>query len=146
MSKFKVGDKVTLNADSPWVGSGTNNPVGVIGVVDEVRERGTLNIHVEWPFGGNSYSSSDLTLVDTKAIERQALSDAMDLCAKYEVKRFCSSKGMQWAVGKASGITLSRSGVLDKLFPQKTPEQLEIGEVEGKLRVLADQLKELKER
>jgi hypothetical protein len=133
MYKFKVGDKVRFKDGRAWA------TTGLVEFTIKTIGGGMFTIE-EHPFSSRPH------LIELVLPERQALSDAMDLCVKYEVKRFCSSQGIQWAVGETSGITLSRSGVLDKLFPTKTPEQLEIEEVEGKLRVLADQLAILKER
>ena len=148
MYKFKVGDKVTLNADSKWANNGRHNPVGVVGTVDDIDQLG-LGLHVKWPNGSNSYNSADLTLVETietTATKRQALSDAMDLVRDYKVGVNVGGGTKCFYHGSSHALAGQRDKVLDKLFPTKTPEQLEIEVVEGKLRVLAYQLAILKER
>ena len=150
MSKFKIGDKVTLNADSRWASGNPKNPIGVVGTVYGVNRGGDLDVHVQWPDGSNGYASADLTLADTTD-QRQALSDAIYLLAKHRVivtGGQASGDSPPWfkygTLGCGHG---SRDALLDRLLPPaKTADQLEIEEVEGKLRVLADQLAKLKER
>jgi len=85
-------------------------------------------------------------LADTTT-ERQALSDAIALVQKYKIGVNVANDRV-WSY-RVFGHSNNRTVVelLDKLFPPaKTADQLEIEEVEGKLRVLADQLAKLKER
>lgn len=140
---WKVGDKVELRPDSEWASKYPSNPVGVVGVVDEVRRAWPLDVHVQWPGGQNSYASKDLLPAKS---ERQELSDALDLCNRYNVSTpLDGTSHYNYIAGQTGPFTNEQ--VLDTIFPPaKTAEQLEIEEVEGKLRVLADQLAKLKER
>ncbi len=63
MSKFKLGDEVTLREDSEWNCEeySSGNPFGVKGVVQEIREGDPMNIVLVWDNGcTNTYSDKDL--------------------------------------------------------------------------------------
>lgn len=66
MTVFKVGDKVQQSEASNYRWRTPTNPVGVTGVVVEVRTSyGNFKYRVEWPGGNfNSYEESDLELVE----------------------------------------------------------------------------------
>jgi len=107
----------------------------------------------EFKIGGDVFTieedcnTSRLEHIELVVDERQALSDAIALVQGYKI----GVNGSNDKVGSYSvfGHSNTRTVVelLDKLFPPaKTADQLEIEEVEGKLRVLADQLAKLKER
>ena len=138
MYKFKVGDKVRFKDGHTWDRSGFVEFTikTIVGDVFTIEE---------------AYFTSRTALIELVLPERQALSDAMDLCAKYEVRvgEPVYDQGVEqqyWHASRKGMGRYTKESVLDVVFPAKTPEQLEIEEVEGKLRVLADQLKELKER
>ena len=148
MYKFKVGDKVTLNADSEWASLPRTNPVGVVGTIYDVERPGRLDVHVEWPEGSNSYDSADLTLVgtiETTATKRQALSDAIDLMEEHNVRRYVNvGLGGTLAVGDPLSGYLTQDELLDKLFPLETPTQKKLKELEAQQRELANQMEELR--
>ena len=144
MYKFKVGDKVTLNADSKWADGSDHNPVGVVGTIDDVEGFGCLDVHVEWPDCANSYDSADLTLVETTATKRQALSDAMDLVRDYKVGVNVGGGTQCFYHGSSHALAGQRDKVLDKLFPLETPAQKKLKELEAQQRELANQMEELR--
>ena len=78
---------------------------------------------------------------------REAVSDAIDLLDKYKVGKYLNKRFSNgdycWSIGVAH---TSKQGLLDQLFPVKTPQQLEIKKVELKMRVLADRLKTLNDK
>ena len=145
MYKFKVGDKVTLNADSKWADGSDHNPVGVVGTIDDVEGFGCLDVHVEWPDCANSYDSADLTLVETTATKRQALSDAIDLIRKCDVRRYTNSfREETLRVGEYYSKVVTQEEVLNQLFPLETPAQKKLKELEAQQRELANQMEELR--
>jgi hypothetical protein len=143
--EFKIGDKVTLNADSEWASEHRTNPVGVVGTVDGVNRGGTLDVYVQWPDGSNGYASADLTLADTTD-ERQALSDAMDLCVDHGVRVGNLAAGGQfWHESQKGMGHFSKDRVLGLVFPLETPAQKKLKELEKKQLLIADEMKKLRE-
>lgn len=63
---FKVGDRVLLRADSVWsTPPDSSNPLGIKGVVKEIRDGALLPIRVDWDNGKfNHYAAKDLDLVE----------------------------------------------------------------------------------
>ena len=143
-TEFKVGDRVELSADSKWATGQPSNPLGVVGEVDIVGRAGRLDVHVQWPNGNNSYPSADLFLaVD----ERQALSDATDLCNKYGVSTPINGPSHYNYIRHHTG-PFTNEQVLDKLFPPtpaETTEQTKLKELEEKQLLIADEMKKLRE-
>ena len=134
--EFKVGDKVerlTPNLDLE------------VGGVYEVKsvDYGWIGLFGE---GHTNYDASYFKLV---ADERQALSDAIDLCVKHDVHigsyDGCADEfywhSSQRARGKFSKVT-----VLDLVFPPtETKEQVKLKELEEKQLLIADEMKKLRE-
>ena len=129
---FKVGDQVVC------VEASFNLEVGAHYTIRKVDLDGMCKV-----VNGDWYVASRFKLL--VSVERQALSDAMDLCVKHDVRVGNKTDGGQFWHSSQNGMGhFSKAVVLEKVVPTKTKEQLEIEEVEGKLRVLADQLAELK--
>lgn len=62
---FKIGDKVYLREDSEWNDSSENNPLNMVGVVEDIHseliEEDDLPINVRWQNGDiNTYNCWDL--------------------------------------------------------------------------------------
>lgn len=62
---FKIGDKVYLREDSVWNDSSENNPLNMVGVVEDIHpeliEEDDLPINVRWQNGDiNTYNCWDL--------------------------------------------------------------------------------------
>ena len=136
MNKFKVGDVVRC----VQAGSG-RLVVGALYTVSRTDTDETIQV-------GDTYWWRDgrFELANSKAMEREELSKAIDVMGKHDVRRYYCGGKIKYVVGDLGTGNKSVGAVLDFLFPTKTPEQLEIEVVEGKLRVLAAQLAVLKER
>ena len=132
--EFKVGDRVRFKDGHSWASTTLTEFTieTLVGDVFTIKE---------------DYSTSRLEHIELVVDERQALSDAIALVQKYKIGVNVANDRV-WSY-RVFGHSNNRTVVelLDKLFPPaKTADQLEIEEVEGKLRVLADQLAKLKER
>lgn len=73
MSKFKKGDKVMLNPQSKYAGTGEWNPLNVNGVVTKTVESNIANlcVCVEWSNGtNNSYRYEDLQSIEENNVKQ----------------------------------------------------------------------------
>jgi len=144
--EFKVGDLVRVidESGSARVYKGL---LGQCFTVTSVRpSNGGRDMIRTTASGESGMLDYRFELADTTT-ERQALSDAIALVQEYKIGVNVSDDRV-WSY-RVFGHSNNRTVVelLDKLYPPaKTTDQLEIEEVEGKLRVLADQLAKLKER
>ena len=137
MNKFKKDDVVVCvdaGGYTDWMTNGKEYVVTSVrdDIVRFSRDDGTEAGYCDWRF-------------ELVPDERQALSDAIALVQKHKIGVNVSNDRV-WSGPFKHGMCMPVVDMLDKIFPTKTPEQLEIEEVEGKLRVLADQLAILKER
>lgn len=96
MSKFKVGNKVTIVKGSEYEDRGNANPKnGVVGEVIKIYKESSLKFHtkVEWPFGyKNVYSDEDLELVVENKLEVGKTYKCKDgverICIGYHLDRY----------------------------------------------------------
>ena len=136
MREFKKGDKVVC-VDSDHCGGVIT--VGKVYTVLRAVESDLIDIDRD-DVGVGGYFSYRFELVD----ERQALSDAIDLCLKHDV-RVSVSKACVYTGDYVQG----KECVLDKVFPpsptaQELEMEREIARIETEMRALADSLAKLK--
>jgi hypothetical protein len=137
MSKFKIGDVIKcIDAGGHASHITKGEDYVVVEVHNDIsmleRDDGTIAGYCDWRFE---------VVVD----ERQALSDAIALVQEHKVGVNVSDSRVWYGPFKR-GMCMPVVEMLDEIFPTKTADQLEIEEVEGKLRVLADQLAKLKDK
>lgn len=82
-SKFKVGDKVMISADSRWHSwTDFSNPSNIEGIITEIKNE-DLGIIVEWSNDEkNSYNDEDLVLVTGKAKSKSYIDGVEDKDSK----------------------------------------------------------------
>jgi hypothetical protein len=141
-NKFKVGDEVRCIDADGWDNCLTEGRVYLVTSLHKEYVRVTDD-------EGGVNAGFDQARFELVVDERQELSDAMDLLAKHRVRvdSFSGPGGAcYYYAGDFPSKGRKKEDALDFLFPTLTPEQLEIEVVEGKLRVLADQLAALKDK
>lgn len=129
MSKFRVGDRVKRVKASHLL------KVGEIYTVEYVGDTGNIKVN-----GYTSYYDKDcFELVNDNETIRKQITDAVNTLAFYDIWR--NKDGYVNHSSKILGDTLTE--FLDKYYPTKTPQQLEIESIRKEQEKLAARLKEL---
>lgn len=128
MSKFKVGDKVKRTAPSEIL------EVGGVYTVEYVAGA-TIKVCGY----GTGFAADCFELVIGNETIRKQITDAVNMLAFYDIWR--NKDGYVSHAGSCIGVQLG--DFLDKHYPLKTPQQLEIEAIRKEQEKLAERLKQL---